>query len=369
PLCLLMIDMDNFKLINDTHGHPFGDFVLKELANVINKSIRDTDISSRYGGEEFAIILPNTGLDGAYAAAEKLRQIAAAHVFKDGDLITRLTLTIGISSLAEEDIKTKADMIKHADEAMYEGKIRGKNMVISWGEFILWERLVSKEEKEPTERYKKRFMSTARSVKRSYMETAMALIKTLEAKDGYTATHSYLVATYAVRLAEELGLSQENVEMIKNSAILHDIGKIAIPDAILTKTGNLTEEEYNIVKTHPEQSVKILEGIGFLQKELPIILHHQEQFNGKGYPKGLKGTAIPLGARIIAICDAFEATTSKRPYRKSLTYKAALDNIRKGAGERFDPHLVKPFISAIEKFMATTRRIYIPQLNKIVDIT
>lgn len=368
PLSLLMIDIDNFKLINDTYGHPFGDFVLKELARIINASIRDTDITSRYGGEEFTVILPNTTLDGSYAVAEKLRQTVADHVFKQGDFIVRLSLTVGISALAEEGINTKDDLVKHADEAMYEGKMKGKNMVVSWGEFILWERLASKGERESTEHYRERFVSTANSLKRSYMEAATTLVKSLDAKDGYSATHSYLVAAYAVRLAEELGLSREKTDIIKNSAILHDIGKIAIPTNILTKTDKLTEEEHNTLNTHPEQSVRILEDIGFLEKEIPIILHHQEWFNGEGYPGGLKGTAIPLGTRILAICDSYEAMTSERPYRKSLTYKAAIEEIRKGAGKQFDPHLVEPFIRAMEKLLTTVRRIYIPQLNKTVDI-
>jgi len=201
------------------------------------------------------------------------------------------------------------------------------------------------------------------------MEAATTLVKTLEAKDGYSATHSYLVATYAVRLAEELGLSREKTEIIKNSAILQDVGKIAIPSGILTKTDKLTEEEYNILKTHPEQSARVLEGIGFLEEEIPIILYHQEWFNGEGYPSGLKGTAIPLGARILAICDAYAAMTSKRPYRGSLTHKDAAEEIRRGAGRQYDPHLIEPFVRAMEKLLATTRRIYIPQLNKTVDIS
>ena len=369
PLCLIMMDIDNFKLINDTYGHPFGDFILKEITHIINDSIRDTDIASRYGGEEFTVILPNATLDGAFAVAEKLRHTAADYVFSQADNTTRLTLTIGISSLAEEEIKTKDDMVKHADEAMYEGKIRGKNMVVSWGEFILWERLAAKKGEVSTEHYRKRFMSTANTMKRSYMEAATTLVKTLEAKDGYSATHSYLVATYAVRLAEELGLSREKTEIIKNSAILQDVGKIAIPSGILTKTDKLTEEEYNILKTHPEQSARVLEGIGFLEEEIPIILYHQEWFNGEGYPSGLKGTAIPLGARILAICDAYAAMTSKRPYRGSLTHKDAAEEIRRGAGRQYDPHLIEPFVRAMEKLLATTRRIYIPQLNKTVDIS
>ncbi|HHT9135111.1 MAG TPA: HD domain-containing phosphohydrolase, partial [Candidatus Avalokitesvara rifleensis] len=268
------------------------------------------------------------------------------YVFSQADNTTKLTMTIGISSLAEEGIDTKEDLVKHADEAMYEGKIRGKNMVVSWGEFIVWERLAAKKEEVSTEHYRKRFMSTANTMKRSYMEAATALIKTLEAKDGYSATHSYLVAAYAVKFAEELGLSCEKIEVIKNSAILHDVGKIAIPSGILTKTDKLTEEEYHILKTHPEQSARVLEGIGFLEEELPIILYHQEWFNGEGYPSGLKGTAIPLGARILAICDAYAAMTAERPYRKGLSHRAAVEEIRRGAGRQYDPHLIEPFVRA-----------------------
>ena len=368
PLCLLMVDIDNFKLINDTHGHPFGDFVLKELAHLIRNSIRDTDIAYRYGGEEFTVILPNTGLDGGYAVAEKLREEAAGHVFEKSGLVTRLTLTVGISSLEDESIKTGKDMIKHADKAMYEGKLKGKNTVVSWSESIILERLISKEEAKSTEHYRKRFLSTADTAKRSYMEAATGLIKTLEAKDGFSATHSYLVAIYAVRFVEELGLSKEDMEIIKNSAILHDIGKIAMPSAILIKKGRLTEEEHNILKTHTEESVKIIRGTGFLQKELPVILYHQEWFNGEGYPHGLKGTAIPKGARILAVCGAYEAMTSGRPYRKGLSHKEAFEELRKGAGKQFDPDLVEPFIRMMEKFIAGTKRIHIPQLNKTVDI-
>ncbi|MCQ4574637.1 MAG: diguanylate cyclase [Candidatus Brocadiales bacterium] len=368
PLCLLMVDIDNFKLINDTHGHPFGDFVLKELAHLIRNSIRDTDIAYRYGGEEFAVILPSTGLDGGYAVAEKLREEAAGHVFKKSGLVTRLTLTVGISSLEGESIKTGKDMIKHADKAMYEGKLKGKNTVVSWSESIILERLISKEEAKSTEHYRKRFLSTADTAKRSYMEAATGLIKTLEAKDGFSATHSYLVAAYVVEFAEELGLSKEDTEVIKNSAILHDIGKIAMPSFILVKKDKLTEEEYGRLKIHAEESVRMLKDTGFLQKELPIILHHQEWFNGEGYPHGLKLAAIPLGARLLAVCDAYAAMTSKRPYRKRLSSKHAFEELRKGAGTQFDPDLIEPFIRMVEKFIASTRRIHIPQLNKTVDI-
>lgn len=203
----------------------------------------------------------------------------------------------------------------------------------------------------------------------AYKKLATAIIKTLEAKDGFTATHTYMVATYAERFTEELGLSHKDSETIKNSATLHDIGKIALPSAILTKKGRLTKEEHDILKTHAEHSVKIIEGTGFLQEELPIILHHQEWFNGEGYPGGLKGTEIPRGARILAICDAYEAMTSKRPYHNGMSHKAALEEIRKGAGTQFDPELTEPFIRAMEKLLASTKHIYIPQLNKTVELT
>lgn len=368
PLSLLMIDLDNFKLVNDTYGHPFGDFVLKEIARVFEDSIRDSDILCRYGGEEFALILPNTPLEGAYSVAEKLRRTISNLVFWQGDLSTKLTITVGISTFAEEKINTKEDLLKHADDALYEGKHRGRNMVVSWGELSLWEKFVQRVEKESIEHYRIRFLSTAQSVKKTYMEATMALVKSLETKDGYTATHSYLVATYAVRLAEALGLPNEEIEVIKNAAILHDIGKVSIPDHLLSKSTALTEEEYAMVKRHPEQAARILEGVGFLQQEIPLITCHQEWYNGQGYPKGIKGEEIPLGARIISICDAFEALTSPRPYRLNISAEKAFEILRKDAGTKFDPNLVDPFIKCMKEFLSTNNRIFIPQLNKTIEI-
>jgi putative nucleotidyltransferase with HDIG domain len=205
-------------------------------------------------------------------------------------------------------------------------------------------------------------------MKRAYMEAATTLVKTLEEKDGFSATHSFMVAIYATKLAEEIGLSKEETEVIKNSAVLHDIGKTAISNSILRKAGELTAKEHDMLETHAEQGLKILEGVNFLQQELPIILHHQERFNGEGYPKGLKGEAIPLGSRILAICDAYESMTSERPYRKRISHKAAIEEIRKCSGAQFDPDLVQPFIRATERLMSTTESIYIPQLNKTVKI-
>lgn len=368
PLSLLMIDLDHFKMVNDTYGHPFGDFVLRETARIFKDSVRDSDIVCRYGGEEFAIILPNTSLEGAYSVAEKLRRTIANLVFWQGDLSTKLTVTIGISTIAEERIDTKEDLLKHADEALYEGKHRERNMVVAWGELSLWEKLMQRAEKEMVEHYRNRFLSVASSMKKAYMEATMALVKSMDEKDGYTATHCYLVAVYAGRLIEALGLSQEEQEVIRNAAILHDIGKVSIPDYLLSKPAALTEEEYAIVKRHPEQAVKILDGVSFLQQEIPIIMCHQEWYNGQGYPKGLKGEEIPLGARIIAVCDTFEALTSPRPYRPSISAEKAFDMLRKEAGAKFDPALVEPFIKSMKELLYATNRMFIPQLNKTVEI-
>ncbi|HAJ79138.1 MAG TPA: diguanylate cyclase, partial [Fibrobacteres bacterium] len=168
------------------------------------------------------------------------------------------------------------------------------------------------------------------------------------AKDPFTKEHSHNVAGYSVAIAREMGMPQQEIDIIKYASLLHDIGKISVPQEILIKTDPLTPEEYCVLQKHPVVGVSIVKDIKFMEKEIPIILHHHERFDGKGYPNGLMGREIPLGARIVAAADAYDAMTSGRGYKGKLSPLEAQEELKKGSGSQFSPEIVEFFISALE---------------------
>ncbi len=194
-------------------------------------------------------------------------------------------------------------------------------------------------------------------VERAYMGTLEALTKALEMRDHETQGHSRRVVQYTIMLAQKLGVPEDQMVPIMRGALLHDIGKIGIPDAILKKQGPLTDEQWTIMKMHPRIGYEMLQGIGFLEKATPIILHHHERFDGTGYPHGLSGKVIPLGARIFAVADAYDAITSDRPYRKGRSHEYALREIAAGAGKQFDPEVVEVLLSLPEEELVRIRRL------------
>ncbi|MFZ6016542.1 MAG: HD domain-containing phosphohydrolase [Nitrospirota bacterium] len=186
-------------------------------------------------------------------------------------------------------------------------------------------------------------------LERSYLSTMIALSNAVEARDLYTDIHMKDIAEYSVMIAKKLGLSDNDTENIRKAALLHDIGKISVPDHILMKPGKLSEKEMDVIKRHPSSGAMIIEPIESLKQAREIIKYHQEHFDGSGYPEGLKGEEIPLGARIIAVADAFGAMTSDRPYRKAFSIDKAVEELKKGCGTQFDPHVVEVFISVLKE--------------------
>ncbi|MEK7241311.1 MAG: diguanylate cyclase, partial [Planctomycetota bacterium] len=276
PLSLVMLDVDGFKHINDTFGHPFGDFVLQEMGRRTKESLRRTDIACRYGGEEFVILLPHTDYEGAQTVIQRLKDGLQGRAFQNNIDSCNITVTIGISSLEEPEVKKETDMVRLADEALLEGKSRGGNCVI----------LASQTRRRPgvdatvLEEYRRRLVTSEKNLKRAYMDSVKALLKTLDVKDTYSAVHSCLVATYAWHFTGVLNLPAEEREVIKNAALLHDLGKLGIPEAILMKNGGLTDDETSLVRQHSDYSVSVIKGIRFLEREETIILHHHERWDG-----------------------------------------------------------------------------------------
>ena len=342
-LACMMIDIDHFKSINDTYGHQFGDYVLREIAKIIQSKSREVDICGRYGGEEFMIIT-NVILEYAMTFATKIHAAIDQYPFMTDSKPVHVTVSIGVADF-REDLKTRHQLIEHADQALYQAKEDGRNLIRIWKEHNGQDELSI--DHISVQELKTKFLSLSQQVRASYMEYTNALVKAVDAKDPFTREHSQNVSKYAVEIAQACGIPERELEIIKYASLLHDIGKISIAQEILLKTDPLTAEEYKILQKHPMVGVTILKDIKFLEKEIPIILHHHERFDGKGYPQGLMGREIPLGARIVAVADAFDAMTSGRGYKEKLTVDEAVEELKRGSGSQFVPEIVETFIRVL----------------------
>jgi len=330
---LLIIDLDFFKTYNDIYGHILGDEILREVGQLIKNSIRTTDIGARYGGDEFAAILLHTSAEGAAMVAERIRQGLQSSMDQKGIL---LTCSIGIACWRVNGIM-RGTLLQAADKALYAAKAAGRNRV------CLASKLEAGESVQP---------ETALKTDDNFAidNIVYALAATVDTRDHYTFGHSKAVSRYATELAAAVGYKKEGIKRIRAAALLHDIGKLSIPDSILSKRTPLTNEEWEMIKNHPDLGVGILKYIVGLRGCVDAVAFHHERYDGKGYPRGLKGDNIPLDARIMAIADAYDAMTSERSYKeRGLSGEEAVQEVAKCAGTQFDPHLVEVFIGLRKK--------------------
>ncbi|OGJ89276.1 MAG: hypothetical protein A2268_10340 [Candidatus Raymondbacteria bacterium RifOxyA12_full_50_37] len=344
-LSCLIIDLDHFKQVNDTYGHQFGDLVLCEIAEILKRKSREVDICGRYGGEEF-MILTNLSLQDATIFAERIHGAVEKNVFSNGTHSIHITISVGIADY-RNDITTKQQLIERADTALYQAKHEGRNTVRIWKEQEQVEESVL--DQYGIDDLKSKFLELSNRMRTTYVESTNALVRAIDAKDHYTKEHSQNVAKYSVLLAKALNMPEKEVDVVKNAALLHDVGKIGIGQEILIKETGLTAKEFEIMKKHPLIGANILKDVKFLEKEIPIVLHHHERFDGKGYPHGLNGNEIPYGARILAIADSFDAMTTDRSYRKKMSQTQALDEIRRCGGTQFHKDMADVFIDLIER--------------------
>ncbi len=324
-LSLVLLDLDFFKAYNDTQGHTAGDKILELIGKLINKTIRNTDLAFRYGGDEFAIILPQSATNDALVVAERVRGRIASEMSKRD---IRISASLGLASWPNDGVTTE-ELVNAADRALYYAKETGGNMTC----------IASKMLPSLTE------MSNNRvTTEREVLSIIYNLAATIEARHPYIYGHSRKVSGYAVALAEAVGLPAEKVALIGTAALLHDIGKVGIPDEVLNKAGKLEAEAWELIKSHPKLSATIAGHVVSLIACLPAILHHHERWDGGGYPDRLEGDAIPIEARILSLADAFDAMTSSRPYRGKMSYKKVLQELKHCAGTQFDPKLVEAFL-------------------------
>ena len=329
---IIMIDLDFFKTYNDTYGHLAGDDVLSSIGKCIKDSIRTIDIAFRYGGEEFAVILPETIAEGAYLVSERIREKIEQKIFNGRSSITA---SLGIASWPTDGV-TKEQIIVSADKALYTAKGTGRNRTCAPFDYKK-QGLVS--------------VDAASETQRIAISMIFALAATVDAKDHYTYGHSRKVSQYAIAMAQEMNLPPEKITVIRTAGLLHDIGKIGIPDSILNKDGTLDEQEWRQIRSHPEMGVEILRYVAELSNSLPIILNHHEHYDGSGYPAGSKGKDIPIEARLLSIADAYDAMTSLRPYHNQRSSQEAVDELKRCAGTTFDPELVEIFCKILQSMI------------------
>jgi diguanylate cyclase (GGDEF)-like protein/putative nucleotidyltransferase with HDIG domain len=349
PLSCIMLDLDHFKSVNDTYGHQFGDYVLVHSAEILKKLVRDTDLVARYGGEEFFIVLPNTNLEGSFILAERIRSAFENNIFKKGEISAVVTISLGISSTLDSNVTGDNDLIANADKALYRAKWRGRNNVCTYEETEFDETVGIKEEDKKIKDFYIRLEGINENIKETCIESAHNILREMNSWWDNVREHSVRVSNYAEKLTKELAMSDDDINVVKRAALLHDIGMIGINTRILKKKDKLTDSEYNLIKRHANIGVKIIERTKLFYKELPIILHHHERFDGNGYPHKLKGDNIPYGARIMAIAEAYDIMRTNTLYKKASSPKEALAELKECSGKQFDPHMVDVFVKVVEK--------------------
>jgi diguanylate cyclase (GGDEF)-like protein/putative nucleotidyltransferase with HDIG domain len=323
-LSILMMDIDRFKLLNDTHGHLAGDQVLRQVASLLSAVVRRSDVLARYAGDEFVALLIGAGTAEAKAVAQRFRQALAEHPYLTPDQsAVPIRLSFGIAAFPQDGHQVN-ELLAFADANLYRAKRQGGDRITVG-----------------------HLQGDGKHARTSAFGILEGLVTAVDNKDRYTRKHSEDVTRYALQIARAQGLSHENQRTLRIAGLLHDIGKLGVPDRILQKPGLLNDEEHAILRQHALLGEMIIKGVPNLRDVQAAVGSHHERFDGGGYPRKLQGSDIPLLGRILAVADAYSAMTTDRPYRKAMRPEEAQRELQRVAGSQLDPELVKTFLSCL----------------------
>ena len=332
-LSLCLMDIDDFRMYNQLYGTHEGDIALRRIADVLRSAVGENGFAARIDGDEFALILPGYDIYSAKCLMETIvAQTKEIGPSFNKDSSNCVTMSIGICA-APYMASTSKELYRNADSTVYTAKRNGKNAIVMYSAEL------------------NRRDSGRTSYKSAYNEhagTINALTAAIDTKDHCTSRHSENVAYYSAELAKAAGIAPDLVEIVRESGLLHDIGKIGIPEEILNKPDKLSPAEYEIIKSHVDNAVGIIRHLPSLDYVIPAVYSHHERYDGKGYPRGLAGDNIPITGRILSIADAFDAITSVRKYKDACSPEEAVKRLRAESGKHFDPHLVETFIELVE---------------------
>lgn len=325
-LAIALLDLDNFKFFNDAYSHMVGDEVLREVGRVLKGCCRSYDVLARYGGDEFAMLMPGTSAAEVPLLAARLRERLAEAMYRppDSDTAIPLSMSMGIAVFPDDE-PVRLAALELADARLLRSKTGG-------------------EETDGAETLRKSLNDSVAGF--SMLD---ALLTAVNNKDRYTRRHSEDVMTFSLQIAREMELDAATQDNLATAALLHDVGKIGVPDSVLRKPSALTPEEIEVIKHHPMMGSVIVAAVLGLEATLDAVRHHHERWDGLGYPFGLKGLEIPFDARLMAVADAFSAMTTDRPYRKGHPESEALGFLAEGSGTQWDPDCVTAFLSARRK--------------------
>jgi diguanylate cyclase (GGDEF)-like protein len=320
PLSILMIDVDDLKLINDEFGHQVGDVVLRQFGRVLNESAIEPNITARLGGDEFAVIMPGCDRKDADKLAWTIWDaLAKEPICETEHASIFLGVSVGTGGYPWGG-NTLDEIVHWADTKLYANKLERKGL-----------------KSQRDNRDDKQLVGAVVDV----------LSSALDIRDKMTHRHARRVARMSAFVAREMNLREDQVLQIEHAAALHDIGKIGVADRILHKSEPLDVDEWHEMKRHSELGYKILSGIDFLEESAEIVYSHHERWDGLGYPRGLKAEEVHLGARVFAVVDAYDAMTSRRPYREAMSQEDAIEEIARHSGTQFDPDVVDAFMRMV----------------------
>jgi diguanylate cyclase (GGDEF)-like protein len=344
PLSLIVGDLDGFKGLNDRLGHQAGDQALRTLAAELGRWKRRIDMAARVGGEEFALLLPETDERGAFLVAERLRR-ATQRIFADAPL--KLTISFGVASYPDHGDDAEM-LLRAADQALYAAKDMGRDRSVIYSAEVSRMLLAANGHGDCSE---------------LRLATVLNVAEALDIRDTGSPDHSQSVGRYAHIIAEELGFEREHAERVRLAGLLHDVGKVGVSDSLLIKPGPLDDDEWIEMRTHPALAGRLLGGPEFEDLRSWVVAHH-ERIDGSGYPRGLTGDEIPLEARILAVAEAYEAMTADRVYSVALSEQAARQELTAGSGAQFDGTVVEALLRALDRRPQAARGAPAPSVTK-----
>jgi len=348
-LSVIMLDLDYFKSINDVYGYQFGDLVLKQFARQLKKILRQYDIIIRFDGEEFIIISPGIEKSTALSLSRRLLYSINLCNFGNEEHSVKLRLSLAVASYPEDKAAKGMDLVGLADRILNKAKEDGGDRVYSHSDAEKEKQGILEKAKEISDVHflREKISRLNKRANQGLIEAVFAFAKTIKLKDHYTGEHVENTVYYATEIARKLKLPKAEIEHIRRASMVHDLGKIGISERILLKKSKLSKLEFKEIKKHPQIGADILRPIHFFHDIVPLVLYHHERWDGQGYPGGLIKEEIPLGARIVAIADVFQALISDRPYRKAFPVSKAREIIKEGSGVQFDPNIVNTFFKIL----------------------